>query len=391
VDELELFMENVFNMIAALAAAGCASLFQFGFWGLIAFVIYKSLTHRQKSLQVWRKLADAHGFTFTTSGFLGMPRVTGLYQGHPLTLETFSKGSGRSRKTYTRLLLSANPAGEEGSPLTSEDILNLSLTPADLEKLFIPANFSLGSGQEIEAAPAGRTISYEKYGLETDLQRLEYLMGWLSYLLKTYPALIALGGEAISTLQALAAAHNPIHPLLHRLIRDIAQETTARLGQHKDHLFCATCLTCCDAISVDLGWWQTAVFHGCRTCGQSRQFLEGMVAVAVLDNQTTTELSQQHGALYVNWLLRRELFDFSEIHLIQASDEDVERFAVQVGNDTDPVRKPRYDEMRCTIAPGCELSPNTLRILEKMFAEVVRQGETQSETQRMDAALGAES
>jgi len=51
----------------------------------------------------------------------------------------------------------------------------------------------------------------------------------------------------------------------------------------------------------------------------------------------------------------------------------VERFAVQVGNDTDPFRRPRYRQMRCVVKPECNLSENTLRILDSVFGQVVRQ------------------
>ena len=60
----------------------------------------------------------------------------------------------------------------------------------------------------------------------------------------------------------------------------------------------------------------------------------------------------------------------SEIIIVQASDEDVERFAVQIGNDTDGIRKPIYKDIRCTISPGCKLSENTLRILRRMIGQV---------------------
>jgi len=56
---------------------------------------------------------------------------------------------------------------------------------------------------------------------------------------------------------------------------------------------------------------------------------------------------------------------------VQASDEEVERFAVQVGNDTDPLRRSRYKWMHCVVGPDCHLSENTLRILGSIFAEVI--------------------
>lgn len=47
-----------------------------------------------------------------------------------------------------------------------------------------------------------------------------------------------------------------------------------------------------------------------------------------------------------------------------------ERFAVQVGNDTDPVRRPTYAQMRCLVSPECGLSENTMRILQRTFGRV---------------------
>ncbi len=75
--------------------------------------------------------------------------------------------------------------------------------------------------------------------------------------------------------------------------------------------------------------------------------------------------------LRVSWFHRRELFDFDRVEIIQASDEEVERFAVQVGNDTDELRQPRYQGMVCIISSDCLLSENTVRILERMFGEVI--------------------
>jgi hypothetical protein len=90
---------------------------------------------------------------------------------------------------------------------------------------------------------------------------------------------------------------------------------------------------------------------------------------AVLDNQAQAETSQNGQVLQANWLIRRQLFDFDAVKIIQATDEDVERFAVQVGNDTDPRRQGRYKDMRCVVSSDCELSENTMRILERTFGE----------------------
>jgi hypothetical protein len=72
----------------------------------------------------------------------------------------------------------------------------------------------------------------------------------------------------------------------------------------------------------------------------------------------------------VNWLARSQPFDFDQVEIGQVSDEEVERFAVQVGNDTDPWRRARYQEIGCILLPESNLSENTLRILRSRFGEV---------------------
>jgi hypothetical protein len=97
--------------------------------------------------------------------------------------------------------------------------------------------------------------------------------------------------------------------------------------------------------------------------------------VAVLDASWGKVQAEEDGLLQVNWLIHRTLFDFDWIKIIQATDEDVERFAVQVGNDTDPFRKPRYHQIPCRVRSGCQLSENTMRILDRMFGQVEREEE----------------
>jgi len=65
-----------------------------------------------------------------------------------------------------------------------------------------------------------------------------------------------------------------------------------------------------------------------------------------------------------------DLFDFEQVVIVTANDEDVERFAVQVGNDTDPVRRPKYAQMCCLVSPECALSENTVRIFRRTFGRV---------------------
>jgi hypothetical protein len=193
--------------------------------------------------------------------------------------------------------------------------------------------------------------------------------------------LVALGGEAVAVLvaflQPLAEdTANLSRQLAIRLLKNISLETSARLANKAPWLLCPRCLARCYAHRMPLPWQADFVFYGCRTCCQSRELVDwpGKV-VAVLDTAWAAEQIQQGNVWYVNWSQRRALFDFDRVLIVQATDEDVERFAVQVGNDTDPFRKPRYQQIPCRVKPEYRLSENTLRILERMFGQVERERE----------------
>ena len=196
--------------------------------------------------------------------------------------------------------------------------------------------------------------------------------------------LMALGGEAVALLvaflQPLAEDKtNLSRQLAIRLLKNISLETS-RLANKAPVLVCPRCLARCYAHRIPLPWQSDFVFYGCRTCRQSRELViwPGKV-VAVLDTTWTAEQIQQDDVWYVNWPQRRTLFDFDRVLIVQATDEDVERFAVQVGNDTDPFRKSRYQQIPCRVKPGCRLSENTLRILDRMFGQVEQVNEPVNE------------
>ncbi len=157
-----------------------------------------------------------------------------------------------------------------------------------------------------------------------------------------------------------------------QLLRDIVRETTIRIQANAFNLLCPNCLVYCAPRKIIVKGLNTAYYYGCRDCGQSQTFLpiEGSVR-GVLDDQMMAETIREGPHIRINWLRRRILFDFDEVEIINATDEDVERFAVQVGNDTNPIRQPHYKNMRCVVSLDCRLSENTMRILQQMFEIVL--------------------
>lgn len=187
-------------------------------------------------------------------------------------------------------------------------------------------------------------------------------------------ALVTLGAEAIYPLLELTGDQDGSwQRAAVWLLQSIEQETTARLAETKARPLCLRCLARCQAYTISIAFDTPMTYYGCRLCRQSRDIFDGE-AVAVLDAAMTEEWTTQNDQIRINWLARQSLFDFDRVEIIQATDEEVERFAVQVGNDTDPFRQARYSQLPCLVAPECRLSENTLRILQHTFGLVEQQG-----------------
>jgi hypothetical protein len=336
-------------------------------------IILSIVDEHTKRRIAWQKLAETHQLVFQPGRFLKRPQVVGHYHGHHLKLDTYPRQEGRSHYTYTRLVLSVDNLEADRLLLESKGTFDKQVE-RDIDRLLIPNGIRYNLKGQIRAQKNKPHLYYEQRGFETNKTYLQFLFDLLADLADGYPTVLALGGEVIPYLCEIATNYdNVLQPVATQLLHHIGQETTNRLSDRTGHLFCPDCLTCCEARKVRLPWWQSITYYGCRICGQSREFLNGRL-IAVLDSQMNTEKFKQNGVLRVNWLAHRKLFDFDEVEIVQATDEDVERFAVQVGNDTDPKRKPRYEEMRCVVSPECQLSENTMRILQQMFG-VVKVGE----------------
>lgn len=340
------------------------------FPGLFGKVGFWDYGHKEKRLWTpWQELAKANKLTFSRGSFLVDDKVFGRYNNHFVTLETFKEHENGFNQSCTSLSVSkSNQAFYNTSPAI-DGLLDKSLDINNIINLLSPKELKHDTRWRVKADPMGRRISYTQQGMQTNTKYLQFLLDWLNEVADAYPTIVALGGEAVTPLQSLAKRNSSLEPLITQLLFDVANQTKIRLGYQAKDLVCSHCLTSCGKHKIILSWWQSITYYGCRTCRQSQKFFKGWV-VARLDNTMAQEQIQQDGILRVNWLSRRTLFDFDEVEIIQATDEEVERFAVQVGNDTDFLRKPRYQQMRCVVSADCGLSENSHRILRRMFGSV---------------------
>ncbi len=189
---------------------------------------------------------------------------------------------------------------------------------------------------------------------------------WMQRLMAQITLLVQ-GHEAIPQLvQISQTSSSNLRSVAQQLLNNIQYDTTQRLARHVGSYYCEACLVQCGQHTLP-----TLTYFGCRRCGQWQEFVtfpQGVIAVLADDEPEISQLKD--GPVRVNWLRRRELFDFDRVEIVDATDEDVERLVVQIGNDTDLVRASRYPEMVCTVASTCRLSDNSMRLLSKTFERV---------------------
>lgn len=364
-----------------------------------------SRKNRKKQKASWRRFAQVHNLSFVSDdNFLtDGAYVTGSYRGYNLKLESFEKKHNKNSYSYTRITLVSSL--ESGPLLSHAEALKYFDLPLKfttdfqdssneiwLQKALQRVN-SLGNqttqsrdlalkkalnrlnsssrsltSKVFKADSGGRTLYFEQFGIIQDMGHIESILGVLVRLTEAYASVLNFGTEAIPSL--IEFYHTTaLQPILKQLLSDIAHQNFTQLEHRAPRLLCPNCLTRFDRYRLQLLGQEGPLLFGCRTCLQSHKYLEGTV-IAVLYTQLPATPVEQDGLIRVNWLIRRELFDFDAVEIVNASDEEVERFAVQVGNDTDEFRRPRYREMRCVVSPQCGLSENSLRILRRTFGQV---------------------
>ncbi len=185
-------------------------------------------------------------------------------------------------------------------------------------------------------------------------------------------ALIAMGAVAIEPLAQMSPnKFGPVPNLSRWLLKSIAFESTTRLSAKSSQLMCGNCLVRRCSLHNHDNFLKTidVDYYACSYCGQSREFAD-IQCVTVLDSIQNCTVNYTNNCLRIYWPIYATPFDFDWVEIINATDEEVERFAVHVGNDTDDVRQPKYKEMTCYLSPTCQLSLNTQRILENTFGQI---------------------
>jgi hypothetical protein len=222
-------------------------------------------------------------------------------------------------------------------------------------------NFGSISMGQASAKANGKEISYDLPFASLNRKRFQGICDLLASIADSYTGLITLGGEVVQVLETIARTNEVFGEVAHQFLRDIVQDTRRRYAHRAASLLCPHCFTRYGPFKSEM-----VTRFGCRTCGQTREYLTGFV-VAVLDDQMADKLVIQDETIRVSWLHHGKLFDFDQVEIGRVSDEDIERFVVQVGNDTNPKRQDCYKRMTCLVLPPNELSKSGLWLLQQRF------------------------
>jgi len=341
------------------------------FLGALLWIIYYHKAKREidpRQALFWQQLAAANDLTLEPpQTWYDRARVVGQYRGHQVKITTFLVGENENNfQPYTRITLSVKDRTPNPDPKKVGEIVRLFTEGVFREG----ASFHLETKLETKERQFWR---YEQPGLELKVAYLQSMLDLLASLADAYPTILRMGGKIVPPLDLIPKRYGFWTPVITQLLKDIAQHTETYLEPQLAQLWCPHCQMHYGQHKIKLPefWQQSVRYYGCRHCQDSQDYWLGPV-VAVLDEQMTEERLKQVGVVQVNWLTQRQLFDFDQVAIKAATDEQVERFAVQIGNDTDTWRRPRYRQMRCRIAPTCQLSENTLRILRRTFGQVVQ-------------------
>jgi len=150
------------------------------------------------------------------------------------------------------------------------------------------------------------------------------------------------------------------------LMRFICEETKRALGK-SGSIFCSHCFILPSPHKA-----LRFTYYSCQHCNRNRHFISAPNGViAIIDQNMQKDKIVRDGALFVNWIKHGRIFDFDRVEIINATDNDIDKFVLQVESDVDDYRKPRYKKMTVNIHPGCQLSRNSIMNLEMAFGKVV--------------------
>ena len=173
---------------------------------VLAYVI--GLFNQRRIMSAWGEVANRTGLQLEQQTTLGIPRghLVGHYRGSPALMETYTVGSGRHRRTYTRVVIQINNRVNGKLAIYQETIFSqlgkalgmqdIQTGDEELDKRFIlkgqPENFALSVLNSVNLRQAllqtrapnvhleGNSLRHSEQGVVTDPERTQAVLELLS-------------------------------------------------------------------------------------------------------------------------------------------------------------------------------------------------------------------
>ncbi len=168
---------------------------------ILVLVLGISYYQRQKRNRAWSEFSGLVGLTFEPGNIFSQPKASGTYRGHSLLLESFTRGAGRSRTTYTRLAVAVDNRSDINLGLYQEGMFSkigkafgsqdIQVGDPEVDQKFIirskPEEFAMRlfssvnlrskllQLRPVNIVMAGSQLTYERVGTMTDLEQLRFL------------------------------------------------------------------------------------------------------------------------------------------------------------------------------------------------------------------------
>lgn len=174
---------------------------------IVGLVLAVSYLGRRGQVMGWRALAEGAGLSYEGGRFFfSAPRVTGRYRGRQVTLDTFTRRTGDSRTTYTRILMFVNNQANIYLAMYQESVFSkmgkffglqdVQIGDDEIDRRFVikskPETFAasllsyinlrqrLLEARRLNVEVDGREITFEQVGVIRDVERLRFLIDLLS-------------------------------------------------------------------------------------------------------------------------------------------------------------------------------------------------------------------
>jgi hypothetical protein len=184
--------------------AGCFSMVFFLFpVGIIVLVFVFAAFQKSAHKKAWEEFARKFGLALKPGGWFQNPSVSGTYKNLNVYLYTYTQGSGKSKTTYTSMVvylpitnrshLRISPEGllskitkafgaqdiPIGDPAFDAAFIIKSDTPELVPHILTPAirgTMLRGRGGNVNVTVSAGTVSFTRVGIERDQNTLHYLI-----------------------------------------------------------------------------------------------------------------------------------------------------------------------------------------------------------------------